>query len=235
MVDQLLNLWRSRPSPEDCQRCRAALDTYVSAQLAGEPVTTLFPETAVHLDQCLDCAQAYGLVYEMQWAEINQQWQEPSRIPAPDLSFLESGAETTAVSPAAILRQHMQTTVGRLQIRLSAALLPLYQPLPQAATLRLAEDNRYGAILFSLTPAHEPELNLSFTLMAYRDRLDPDLCLVEVIVEPPGVTWPDLGGRPVRLQYDETAIFQETDDWGTAVFPDVPVARLETVRIDFPL
>ncbi len=224
-----------QPTLADCARCLTQLDAYVTAQLAADAATELLAETAAHLDSCLECAQVYALLYEARLAETQQAMAVPPQIPPPDLSFLPTRGNETAVSLVTQLRQQIQQAADKIHFQVTGALLPWLQPLPQAAPVRQAAEARYADILLCLTPEHAPALALPFTLLAFRDTQKPDLCLVEVVVEPPGVSWPDLGGRMVTITAAAQQWTQETDDWGTAVFADMPIIALETIRVEIAL
>ena len=232
----LRQLLSRQPAEAECRQALSTLDAYIQAQLAAEDYLGQFPETARHLDQCPDCAQAYGLLFEAHWAEQVQQLAQPETTPTPDLSFLEKergGLDLATL--AGSLRQQLKQMADRVQLQLTPALLPLLQPLPQTAVVRQASESRYGAILLSLTPDHEPDLELPFTLMAYQDDQVPENCLIEILVEPAGMSWPDLGGRQIDISWGDAQLQAETDDWGTAAFPDVPIAALSIIRVDIQI
>ncbi len=229
-IQAFLTLLRTESTPADCERCLAQVETYATAQQNGKDYRQQFPWIAQHLDSCVDCAQAYVHVYELIWAENNGRLAQPATIPEPDLSFL---------SPAPSLWETLQTALYRTQeqitLQLNAALLALLQPPASPSLARGGEDGRFGQQLLALTPEQTPEAALPFALAAYADTQNPEQCLVEVTVEPPGVSWPDLGGYKVVLQYtdrEETAI---TDDWGIAVFPDIPQTELPQLRLEIHL
>lgn len=46
-------------SPEHCRRCQAALPLFITDEMAGLMVDVLYPQTAVHLDICPNCAREY--------------------------------------------------------------------------------------------------------------------------------------------------------------------------------
>lgn len=49
----------SRLSPEHCRGCQATLPLFITDEMAGLMVDTLYPQTAVHLDICPNCAREY--------------------------------------------------------------------------------------------------------------------------------------------------------------------------------
>jgi hypothetical protein len=229
---------RAKPAEADCERCLAQLNDYVESQLSGGDYRQAFSWTAQHLDGCVACAEAYERVYAWVWAEKNGYFDRlstgslphPAPIPEPDLSFL---------TPSPTLRETLQHALRqsrqRLTLQLDAALAALLIPPPSLAAARAGEDGRFGKQILSLTPAQTPETSLPFSLAAYADKENPDLCLVEITVEPPGLSWPDLGGREVSVGYGEVAFTELTDDWGTAVFAKIPLAALESLRLEIQL
>ncbi len=229
-VQTFLAMLQSQPTEADCQRCIEQLNDYVDAQLAGSHYQTEFPFVTRHLDNCVACADAYARVYELELAEQNGRLPQPVHIPDPDLSFLGQSANLWAA-----LQTALQHTQERLTLQLDSALAALLAPQPSLAMTRSTEDARFGAQILSLTPEQVPETTLPFSLAAYADKKNAELCLVEITVEPPGQSWPDLGGKQVQLRFADVLHTETTDDWGTAVFPDIPRTELENLHFDISL
>ncbi len=215
------------PDAADCALCQTQLDAYVQAQLAGTTYRTQFAWTAHHLDSCVPCAEAYALLYEVALAEANGRLPHLAHIPAPDLSFLQAQPGWVAT-----LRAALTAAPRRLVLQLNEALARLLAPAPAPAFTRAVEDGRYIPKLLELTPDQAQEAALPFTLTAYADRQQPDRCLVEISVQPPGQSWPNLGGYQVTVAAGEETFTDETDDWGTAVFLDIPLAKLNNLKIE---
>ncbi|MFO7683581.1 MAG: hypothetical protein R6X34_26405 [Chloroflexota bacterium] len=237
-IQTFLAVLRAEPTEADCERCLAQLNDYVENQLASGDYRREFPRTAQHLDGCVSCAEMYERVYALLWAERNGHFDrlgtdrlpQPAPIPEPDLSFLTPSATLWTALQTAL--QHSQQ---RLTLQLNAVLAALLVPQPTLAATRTGEDGRFGSQLLALNPDQLPQTELPFSLAAYADKQNPDLCLVEITVEPPGLSWPDLGGREVSVGYGEVAFTELTDDWGTAVFADIPLAALESLRLEIQL
>jgi hypothetical protein len=226
----LLAILQTSASEADCQRCLAQLDDYVAAQLEGAAQVSHFTWLAHHLDGCLECAAAYALLYETVLAEIRGGLPQPAVYPPPDLSFLRAPADWLAS-----LRQALQAIPGGLALQLSATLNSLLQPQASPGLARSGESGRYGSPLLELTSEQAATAGLPFTLAAYGDRLHSDLCLLEVTVQPEGLSWPDLAGFTVTVTAGGQSIPAETDAWGTAVFPDIPLAELENLQLAISL
>lgn len=227
LVQAFEAMLRQQATEADCQLCLSQLHDYVVAQQSGEDYREQFGWAARHLDSCVACAEAYGLLYEIMLAETTNRLSQPDKIPAPDLSFL------TAVPPLpTLLQQAIRQTRQRITIQLNKALTALLVPLPQTALTRSAGNERYSRKLLELTPAQVPEVSLPLTLAAYADAQRPGFCLVEVALEPPGVSWPDLGGWAITLAAGEKSWHAQTDEWGTAVFPDVRMIDLDTLLVN---
>ena len=225
---------RQKHRDDSCEQCLARLDDYIAAQLAGDPYRMTYGATADHLDSCPECAAAYALLYEAAWMEQHGRLPAPAHIPDPDLGFLKTKSD--AANWLSRLRQALQHSQDRLSLQLSSGLVAFLQPPSPIALTRSADDEaRYGRLLLSLTPNRFPELELPVSLLVYEDGQNPDNCLLEVTVEPPGRSWPDLGGRTVTVATWESAQTAVTDDWGTAVFPDIPIAALDSLRLDVDL
>ena len=226
---------QTEPTEMDCQRCLAQLAAYVEMQVAQGDYRAQFLRTAQHLDGCGSCAEAYARVYEVELAEKNGRLPHPSHIPDPDLSFLSQ-----ALPLWATLRSALQQTQTRLTLQLDATLTALLVPPPSLALTRSAANaspeqggsGRFGGPILSLTPGQVPETDLPFSLAAYADTENPAQCLVEITVEPPGLSWPHLGGSVVQLHVGEVVLREMTDDWGTAVFTHIPRAELEKLRLE---
>ncbi|MBE2197514.1 MAG: hypothetical protein IAE79_02815 [Anaerolinea sp.] len=219
------------PDEADCALCLNQLDDYVAAQLHGAAYQTQFAWTAQHLDSCAACAEAYALVYEVALAEANGRLPHPAHIPAPDLAFLQSPTTDWLVA----LRAAFTSGPTRLALQLNEALIHLLAPAPALALTRAGTDGRYTPKLLEITPDQAQTAGLPFTLAAYADQQQPDHCLVEITVQPPGQSWPDLGGYLVTLTAGGNTVTGETDDWGTAVFPDIPLVELTSLRLDITL
>ena len=224
--DKLIEAIETQYDENTCADCLAQVADYVAAQLDGQDYTALYPAVALHLDACLSCSGAYARVYDVEWAARANALPSLARIPAADLSFL--GAE----SPADRLRAAFRRIGGRLTLTLSPDLLPLLRPAPSAAALRAPQDTRrYSELLLTLDPT--PDLPIG--LAAYRDAQRPDVCLIEVTVEPPNRAWPDLGGIEVGLATPDREQVGVTDDWGLASFEDVPVDDLARLLVSVAL
>ena len=65
----------------------------------------------------------------------------------------------------------------------------------------------------------------------FTDNEQDGICLVEVNVEPPGKSWPELSNYKVDLALRTQTESAVTDEWGTAVFPTVPLQYLGTMRL----
>ena len=229
-VQSFIAMLQTQPTDLDCQQCLEQLGAYVDVQLEGSGYQTQFPFVAQHLDNCVTCAEAYALVYEVALADRNGRLPQPAYIPEPDLSFLEQPPSLWNVLQAAL-----QQTRTQISLQLDAVLTALLAPQPSLAMTRAGEDGRFGEQILSLKPDQAPEASLPFSLAAYADKDNPELCLVEITVEPPGLNWPDLGGSEVQASYGNVVLTETTDDWGTAVFADIPRTELENLRFEIVL
>jgi hypothetical protein len=244
---RLMRALRSKPNDEACQACLSQLDEYIAAQLAGEDYVARFANVAAHLDACLDCAGAYARLYELELADAANRLPQPDQLPDPDLAFLrhpaaESLSPTThqaslkAPDLAQQLRHAMRRPGERLTLQLSADLLALLRPSPTALLTRApADTERYGEILLSLEPAMVPDLDIPITLTAYRDAQQPEMCLVEAVVEPAGRSWPDLGGIRVTLLLAGEKHEAISDAWGVASFEGVRINDLADMALEVTL
>ena len=217
---------RQTPAAADCDLCLSQLEAYVQAQLDERAYQAEFDWLGRHLDSCPACAEAYGLLYELVWTETNSRLPPPTRLPPPDLSFLHHPPAWLAALTAAL-----QTRSDRLSLQLNEQLARLLAPVPVAAPTRSLGDGRYQPKLLELTPDQAQAAQIPFTLTAFADHQQLDHCLVEITVQPPGQSWPDLGGRPVTVTAGEQTFSATTDDWGTAVFPDLPRSELDRLEI----
>jgi len=227
-----------------CQTCLNQLDDYIDAQLAGEDYLARFGDVAVHLDACLDCASVYARLYELALAEATDQLPQVESISTPDLSFLQTEmtvspepttrqASSKRPSLAELLQQALSYTDDKLILQLSAGLLPLLRAASAAPTTRVpANVERYSEVLVSLRPVQVPELDFPLTLTIYKDAQQAGTCLVEVIVEPPGQNWPNLGGNTVVLRIGDERREATTDAWGIAVFENVQIEDLPRLIIE---
>lgn len=217
---------RYKPTGADCALCLNQLEAYVETQLSRPAATAEFGWLRRHLDSCLACAEAYALLYELAWAEENGRLPRPPHIPEPDLRFLRPLPDWLK-----LLKDALLITPDQVRLQLNEALVRLLTPPPAPAPTRAAGDGRYQPKLLELTPDQARSVAIPFTLTAYADRQQPDRCLVEITVQPPGHSWPDLGRYQVAVTAAGQTFITETDDWGTAVFPGLPRSQLETLAI----
>lgn len=234
---QLLGVLRSAsPSEVECQNFLPRLDAYIAAQLAGEDYLARYADIALHLDRCETCADSYARLYELEVALAGDTLLVPQAIPAPDLSFLSRPSAQSANSLLELLADAVCTTTNTIRLQLTADLLALLQPHQTAPLTRSSlDDARYGEVLYELQPEQLSTSIMPIKLTAYRDSLHPEQCLLEVIVMPPGVSWPNLAGYSVTLQQDDDHMTHTTDAWGVAAFPEIPIARLSGVALHIEL
>ena len=205
------------------------LDDYIQAQVAGERYTALFPEIARHLDSCVACAESYHLLYELILAEAAAVLPAPAAIPEPNLTFLRSDPITALLQQ---IRAAVQQIGQQISLQLTPPLVTALRPANAVSTLRSAtEVQRYGEKLIHLDPPRALLNEWPVTLIVYRDLQYADLCLVEVVVAPPGYQWPNLAGILVTLTVNQSPRTGFTDAWGMVVFELVPITWLGEMKI----
>jgi hypothetical protein len=230
-IHQLAQTLALHPIEVDHQTVTSQLTDYVAAQLAGQDYRVQFDRVARHLDTCIECAEAYNLLYELAVAESSQQVALPAHWGKPDLTFLAPPAATVVLAQ---VRAAIQRFGERLRLQLTPDLLVALRPAFTPATTRGAgEDQRYGELLLRLELPDELALDWRASLVVYRDAQHPEDALVEVTVEPAGRSWPDLEGIAVTLATGEGEQTAVSDAWGLATFERVPIASLEGMRIWF--
>jgi hypothetical protein len=233
---RLLQTITAQPDDSACSACVAKLDEYVAAQLRGEDYLQTYADVARHLDSCLDCANAYALLYDLELAGATLP--QPDQLPQPDLSFLEPAIANTTASPTfgEKLRAALEQTVGGFELQLSPAFFAGLAPQPAFSALRGSDESqRYGERLFSLDPDEESTATFPLMLAAYRDNANRDLCLLEVTTTPPGRSWPELEGIQVTLHAENNTWKGHTDAWGLASFEGIPLALLDQLLIEVVL
>lgn len=219
------------PTKHDCDQCLANLEAYIQIQLEGGHYIKEMPQVAQHLDLCDICSQAYALLYELAWSEAHGTMAQPDQIPAPDLGFLQASSTSKSAKRSQRLQQLLQHLHDRVVLQFTSDLLTLLQPPPNLAVTRLPGDSaRYGDPILKMEPALD--INLPITLTVYRDTHQDGFCLIEITIEPPGKSWPDLGGRQVILAFGEKRETAVTDDWGLVYFADVPINDLATMQLE---
>lgn len=231
-INHFLKLLRTEANEENYQRCLEQLDEYVTAQINGEPYLEQFSDLAVLLDAHPECVEAYALLHELITADLNQTLAQPQHVPQPDLSFLRAAVPSLLSQLTAALQQ----TADTITLTLSEALVAALRPLPTAApALRRAQSDRYGEELVKLEPENALPLPIPFTLQAYRDNQNPSQALIEITVQPPGKSWPELAGYPVTLHYANQSRQATTDAWGIVSFLEIPVQFLSQLVIEVHL
>ncbi len=142
-------------------------------------------------------------------------------------------ARLRAAALAERLRAVLHRVGDRFTLQLSPELLPLLRPFPAAARTRApADTERYDEVLLALDPDEALRPDLPVTLRAYRDAHRPEACLVEVMVEPPGRSWPELEGIGIALIVAGERREATTDAWGLAAFEGIPVAQLADMTLE---
>jgi hypothetical protein len=235
--DRVQAFWamlRYNPTAADCTLCLSQLEAYVQMQLNWPAAAAEFGWLRQHLDSCPACAEAYGLLYELVWTEENGRLPQPPHIPDPDLLFLRPLVVRPPPDWLKPFKDALQVTPAQIRLQLNETLASLLTPSPAPAPTRTTGDGRYQPKLLELTPDQAQSAAVPFSLTAYADQQQPDRCLVEITVQPPGQSWPDLGGNQVAVTAAGQTIVAATDDWGTAVFPDLPRNELETLAIIVP-
>jgi hypothetical protein len=230
-----LAMLRHSPTDVDCTLCLSQLEAYVQSQFMPSAAQAQFGWLRQHLDSCAACAQAYGLLYELVWAEENGRLPQPTHVPEPDLRFLRSPFSRPSPAWLKPLQAALRITPEQIGLQLNETLTRLLLPAPGLAPTRSVGNGRghgrYQPKLLELTPDQAQTAAIPFTLTVYADGQQPDRCLVEVMIQPPGQSWPDLGGRQVTVTAGGQPVSAETDDWGTAVFPDLPRSELDKLAI----
>jgi hypothetical protein len=219
------------PKPQDTRLHLTIdqVDDYVHAQLAGQSYIALFPEAVRHLDSCIACAESYQLLYELALAETMARLPIPASMPTPDLAFLVLVPSTSLIEQ---IRAAVQRIGQQISLQLTPALLPALRPAYALSTLRSAAPaQRYGEKLIHLEPPADLLTEWPVSLVVYRDVAYNGLCLVEIMVEPPGRYWPDLAGILVTLTINQETQSDFTDAWGMVVFERAPIAWLSEMKI----
>jgi hypothetical protein len=224
--EQLSKLLQTAPSQDSYQHCLEKLDDYVAAQLAGGDYMSLYPDVALHLDSCLECAEVYERAYELELALIENRLPQPDRMPAPDLSFL--GPERARPTLLELLRVAIHQTSRKLTLQFSADLLALLQSSP-VPSFKQRDD-----LLWQLQPDQLPA-SLPITVSAYRNAADEASCVVEISVKPPGRSWPELADMQVTLSISNAVYEKRTDPWGVVAFEAIPIAALPQMKIEVAL
>lgn len=213
-----------------CERCLDQLEAYVEAQLGGRAYTSLFPDVARHLDGCVACAEAYGLLYE---ALASTAAAEPAHIPEPDLSFLGARESSSpGVALQAAVKDALTQFAAGLQLTLTRALLDLFRPGPG-----MAEAVRGGdpAALLELT-LDDPSPSVAQLQISVYPAVDaPEACDLRAQLRLPGRDWPDLAGVAVIVSAAGLHREATTDAWGEAVIEGLPLSALEGAQIEVRL
>lgn len=225
----LIKILQSGHSEAACRQCLTGLEPYILAQINQSSQDEEFPTIQDHLDSCVECVAAYELLYEAVLAEVAGTLPSPTDIPVPDLSFLKVKTDSLLEKLGSALTATKNSLVLQLDQALYAMLVNAQQT--QVGFARSGGNGRYTNKLFQLNSEHLPGDTIPLTVAAFKDNDQDGICLVEVNVEPPGRSWPDLANLAVTLltkAQKETAV---TDEWGTAVFPQVNINYLGSMRL----
>lgn len=220
-----------------CDECEAFLPEYLLAEEDGEVQQDRWRPVALHLLVCPHCSSEHTALSAMGRMELDEQGAEPIHYPVPDLSFLRGARRKTAQPQADFW--HLDD-LGRLIIRLAAALLPPPTRLAPAYALREEGEasapeagGRRSLGRLSLGSPTLDDLQVDVTVLPSKD--DPTLCVVVARVETPS-RWPDVAGSEVTLVTEDAVSTVVTDESGEATFRRVALAALEgatlSVRVE---
>ncbi len=232
---RLAQLLAEEPDAAACASCLDNLEDYVAAQLAGRGYTALFPTVARHLDQCVACAEAYALIYDLQAAPAAS----AGPIPQPDLSFFAvapgplSPAELRRRRAAAALREALAAGLrqagDRLRLVLSQALLDAGAALAAVEPAPAYRDSAAKPLLELDLAA--PTTAISRLQIQALPTSRPERFDLQVQLELPDRDWPDLADVPIRLRAGSAEYRIATDEWGVVRFADLPLEWLPTLEI----
>lgn len=210
--------------PKACTLCLDTLEQYITLQLDGEDYQKQLPDVAEHLDGCIECSQSYAILYTQLSVEKAQAMPQPSTIPDPDLSFLQTAPNTLDT-----MREAIRQIGNRFQLSFSQALLELFQTPAQPS---LAFRDIENTPLFALelpTPSEQVE---RLAISIYPDDERDAYVLVQVSVSLPNRIWPNLGGITVQLNAAGDLHQETTDQWGEASFESIPRSALPDLRLE---
>ncbi|MBN1314530.1 MAG: zf-HC2 domain-containing protein [Anaerolineales bacterium] len=142
----------------DCDACQQALPEYIEAELNGQPLRQLYPETARHLDFCPDCGQMYADLLEM---AIQVEEESPTiftSMPALDLSFL----------PPLVFPEKLRQVVEKLSKEMVDRLIPEFQ-----ASFASASQSFFRQVK-ELGPKLQLKIGQQYAL-AFGDQIPPPL------------------------------------------------------------
>jgi hypothetical protein len=210
-----------------CVACLDLMGPYVEAQLAGQEYTRLFPAVARHLDGCVACAEAYGLLFDTLAAG---ELAAPAQIPEPDLSFL---GPAEAAGPAELLRAALADALRRAAAGFRITLTrPLLELLTPAQGMGQAVRGSEPAALLELALDEPAPQVAQLLLSVYPAAGAPEACDLRVQVRLQGRDWPDLAGVAVAVTAGELRREAATDGWGEALIEGLPRSALEGLQIE---
>jgi hypothetical protein len=221
---RLANVLLMTPDDAACERCLDMLEEYCAAQLRGEDVARLMPETADHLDSCVACSEGYVLIYES--LLVGESIPVPSRIPRPDLSFLPA-RQIPQQSFQDVLSAALEQAGSWLRLSFSQLLLDLLPPAP-ALALR-SSDATAPFMELSLTTVAAPIESLQITAVP---AADDQRCDVLVRIGLLDRAWPDLDGITIALRQSGQTLLATTDAWGEVRFSSIERAALGSMEVE---
>ena len=210
-----------------CQVCEELLPEYLRAETVEEAGEARWHYVTLHLKTCPSCSEAYATLLDLTELAFEEETEEPSYHPAPDLSFLPKKEPPP-------IPWHLDE-LGHLIVEFSADLLRALQPpayQPAYAPVRTKSDpSRRTLCQLSLKEAVE---DLELTIVAEETREDPAYCTVMVEVDIPSRGgWPNLADTEVTIKRDNNEIeTQLTDAFGKAIFEGVVTDELGQLVVE---
>lgn len=82
-------LWADNEGGGAHEACLAALPTYVTGEVDGLRVASLYPQVKRHLDACDSCSEHYADMLELSLVDLRSPASHSDQLTSPDLSFLD--------------------------------------------------------------------------------------------------------------------------------------------------
>jgi hypothetical protein len=194
-----------------------------AATIAAGARATYASELSAHLAGCPDCAANLRELLELVRPAYAGELEPAGHYPAADLTFLE-----TPMQPSQPTAPIWRLDAGRLEIRLSDALLAGMKQQPIAGALRAAR----GQLIYRYTQEPGSLGDLAVSVEVYAEDAAQHRGRVRVGVDVTSRGPLEQNGSLVTLYLGETNWQAATDETGCVDFAPIPLEDLPSLRVE---
>ncbi|MEM7117611.1 MAG: hypothetical protein AAF614_34585 [Chloroflexota bacterium] len=218
MSDYLDQLRQALSEPLGPHLDDEVLAEMATAEAAGEDIEVLFAQELIHLEQCVQCAEAYAELVELMETAVSAM-ALPAVVPpeVAQANALWQRAHNVVSEAKTAVEEGLTIFWQSLHISLEPQLVPLQRDTPSAKS---QSRSLFAGEVGDLIP-------LSVQMEARRS--DATSCTLHIFVDQLSTTGG--AGRRVQITYGDVVKTAVTDSSGVVEFAEVPIAALEDLTV----